>query len=271
MRLITWNVAHRTSRITEQFNYLVGKTPDVIALQEVTTKYLKAIRPLLSVEGFTHIESSLKDTLGLPANRSYGVLIASKLPMKVSDRIEMPWSEKSLSVVLGLDEGEINLTTAYIPPGSTNGWAKIENIEALVAGLPLKRTILCGDFNCPQSELPDGTIVTWAQKIDSDGHVKQKRRLRGGDGQRWDAAERSLFNDLAESGLVDVYRGLHRAGDAYSWVLARKGKEIRRRFDHVFSDLSVSICEYDHAPRLKGLSDHSMLKTEFAEVADIVG
>lgn len=263
MRLITWNVAHRTSRITEQFNYLVGKTPDVIALQEVTPKYLKAIRPLLSVEGFTHIESSLKDTLGLPANRSYGVLIASKLPMKVSDRIEMPWSEKSLSVVLGLDECEINLTTAYIPPGSTNGWAKIENIEALVAGLPLKRTILCGDFNCPQSELPDGTIVTWAQKIDSDGHVKQKRRLRGGDGQRWDAAERSLFTDLTERGLVDIYRSLHGFGDAYSWVLKRNGNEVRRRFDHAFSDLLVSECVYDHAPRLRGLSDHAALIIDY--------
>ena len=263
MRLVSWNVAHRKSRVTAQLNYLISKFSDVIALQEVTPNYLNAIQPLLFEAGFTHIESSLKDTQGLPVNRSYGVLVASKLPMKASGQIVMPWGEKSLSVVLGLDEGEINLTTAYIPPGSTNGWAKIENIEALVAGLPLKRAILCGDFNCPQTELPDGTIVTWAQKIDSDGHVKQKRRLRGGDGQRWDDAERSLFTDLAERGLVDVYRGLHRAGEAYSWVLERKGKEVRRRFDHVFSDLSVVSCEYDHAPRLEGLSDHATLSVQF--------
>lgn len=121
MRLITWNIAHRTSRITEQLKYLIGIAPDVIALQEVTPNYLNAIQPLLYEAGFTHIESSLKDTQGLPVNRSYGVLIAAKLPMKVSDQIEMPWSEKSLSVVLIVDASEVGLTTAYIPPGSTNG------------------------------------------------------------------------------------------------------------------------------------------------------
>ena len=103
MRLVSWNVAHRTSRVTEQLNYLIGKSPDVIALQEVTPKYLNAIRPLLPVAGFTHIASSPSNPQGLPINRSYGVLIASKLPMKVSSQIEMPWSEKSLSVVLGVD------------------------------------------------------------------------------------------------------------------------------------------------------------------------
>ena len=263
MRLVSWNVAHRKSRVTAQLNYLISKFSDVIALQEVTPNYLNAIQPLLFEAGFTHIESSLKDTQGLPVNRSYGVLVASKLPMKASGQIVMPWGEKSLSVVLGLDEGEINLTTAYIPPGSTNGWAKIENIEALVAGLPLKRAILCGDFNCPQSELPDGTIVTWGQRIDSAGQVKQKRRLRGGDGHRLDAVERSLFTDLTERGLVDVYRSLHGFGDAYSWVLKRHGNEVRRRFDHAFSDLLVSECVYDHAPRLRGLSDHAALIIDY--------
>jgi exonuclease III len=43
MHLVSWNVAHRTSRVTKQLNYLIGKSPDVIALQEVTPKYLNAI------------------------------------------------------------------------------------------------------------------------------------------------------------------------------------------------------------------------------------
>jgi exonuclease III len=74
--------------------------------------------------------------------------------------------------------------------------------------------------------------------------------------------------ELADLGLVDVYRSLHGFGDAYSWVLRRKGREVRRRFDHVFSDLRVSSCEYDHAPRLEGLSDHSVLEVELGPGAN---
>ena len=263
MHLVSWNVAHRTSKTPQQCDYFLSKSPDVIALQEVTPKYLDRVEPLLSEMGYTGIASSLHSQKGLPLNRSYGVLIASKLPMKVGVQIDLPWSEKSLTVTINPGEEEVNLTTGYIPPGSTNVWAKIDNIEALVAGLRSTRTILCGDFNCPQAELSDGTIVTWGQRIKSDGRIKQKRRLRGGDGLRWDSAERSLFTDLADRGLVDVYRSLHGFGDAYSWVLRRKGSEVRRRFDHVFSDLSVSSCEYDHAPRLEGLSDHAALSVDF--------
>ncbi len=94
-----------------------------------------------------------------------------------------------------------------------------------------------------------------------------KRRIRGGPGERWDAAERSILTGLAAHDLADVFRQLHGYGvSEFSWRLKRHGEFTDRRFDHVFASAALHPieCRYVHDWREAGLSDHSALEVEFA-------
>ncbi len=67
--------------------------------------------------------------------------------------------------MMGRLVGEIELHAAYIPPGSSHGWLKIDTLEGIFRRLAQPSTrprILCGDFNTPQAERADGRIITWA-------------------------------------------------------------------------------------------------------------
>ena len=165
------------------------------------------------------------------------------------------------------------LHTVHVPPGSSNGWVKVEVLEAIYAGLARLHEspqVLCGDFNTPQLELPSGEVVTWAQRMTETG-PRLRGRFRGGDGARWDAAERRVLVGLSDFGLVDVFRYMHGyEREAASWVHMRKGRESPRRFDHVFTskELTTRSCEYLDGPRQQGLSDHAPLEVEFVPRLD---
>ena len=125
-----------------------------------------------------------------------------------------------------------------------------------------RRRILCGDFNTPQQEEPDGTVMTWGERRNRKGEI---RTLKGF--AEWDEAERSVLTGLANHDLPDVFRSLHGYGrEEFSWYLKRKGKLIGRRFDHVFASrvLRPTRCEYLHAVRERGLSDHSPILAVFS-------
>ena len=54
-------------------------------------------------------------------------------------------------------EKKINFHTTHIPPGSSNGWIKIETLEGIykrIEELKNELNILCGDFNTPKDENP---------------------------------------------------------------------------------------------------------------------
>jgi exonuclease III len=143
----------------------------------------------------------------------------------------------------------------------------LNGIYTALAGPSDFPRILCGDFNTPQLETAAGEVVTWAQRATSSGRWRTVRMLRGGPGEDWDAGERRVLTGLAEYDLVDVYRYLHgyQATDS-SWILRRGGREIGRRFDHVFASrtLAPASCEYLHHLRESGLSDHAPVEVTFA-------
>jgi exonuclease III len=271
MRLVSWNLNNRKSKVSVQCEYLKGLIPDVVALQEVTPETANKLKTNLSDIGLIHSLHSFSSSTGnsLPKNRSLGVMIASRFSITESTRASTPWAEKTLSVALHLDSQDIDLHSAYIPPGSSNGWIKIDTIEGVVNRVlePSKNLkILCGDFNCPQRELTNGTVITWGQKIKSDGSTKIPAHWNGQPGTRWVAVEESLFTTLAEQGIKDVYRKLNGFdSNGFSWVLTRKGKEFQRRYDHVFAaeSLNPTYCDYVHEPRLAGYSDHSPILVDF--------
>ena len=174
MRLITWNVARRTGRADQQAAFLTGREADVLALQEVTHRSYARLAPLLDELGFIHRAVSLAGAKVEGRGRNIGVALASRFSLRAcgSSGLRLPWSEKGLSGRIKTGRGEVEVHTVHLPPGSSNGWVKIDHFEAIYEQLAVaseRPRILCGDFNSPQFELPDGKIVTWASGCSRTG------------------------------------------------------------------------------------------------------
>ena len=181
----------------------------------------------------------------------------------------MPYAETAITVELATPAGPLRVHNVHIPNGRSHKWKKIESFEGIHRGLsedPRGAQILCGDFNSPQREFPSGVVATFGQRI-LPGEIIVSERKRAEPPDRWALGERSVILGLEEFGFFDAFRSLHGyENDAYSWVLRRKGKISRRRFDHIFASESLrpSSCRYIHGWRRLGLSDHSAIEAEFA-------
>src|SRR5581483_7681957 len=276
LHLISWNVAGRVGCLDKQIAALTQYKPDVIALQEVRSKTARPLREGLDRIGLGHCIDSfdlVPDPSLLKGPRQYGELIASRWPLQSlpPSGFPVPWTERVLSALIDSPWGCIEIHTTHIPPGSSNGWMKIEMLEGIFTRLACDSKhprILCGDFNTPQKELPDGYIVTWGQSILSNGEIAGKRRWRGSAGRagtdaRWDSGERSVLEGLSKFDLSDVYRSLngYEVEEFSHYVHGKQG----RRFDHIFASGSLNAvrCGYLHFLREEGLSDHSAIEALF--------
>jgi len=185
------------------------------------------------------------------------LVLASRLSLVTHDpeRFPVPWQERVLSATIRVPSGRVEITTTHVPPGSSNGWIKIEHLEGLRLGLAAGSSmprLLCGDFNTPRRELPDGEVITFGQT--------EAGRLSRGRGARWDAAERDILLGLADLGMPDVFRALYGyQPQPASWILKRGHARFPRRFDHVFAgpNLRPTAFTYVHELRESGASDHS--------------
>ena len=101
MRVITWNVARRSSRLAEQAAALAGREPDVVALQEVTDATLPLWRAVLERIGLPHVRASLDsaDPCRAPASRRRtGVLLGSSAALRgPSATLPVPWVETAVA------------------------------------------------------------------------------------------------------------------------------------------------------------------------------
>ncbi len=275
LRLISWNVAARRHLLPAQAGALFDHAPDLVALQEVTKTTVGPWREALAAAGLTRVVDSFMlapDHALLTGPRRYGELLASCWPVSALPplAVELPWPERVLSCVLESPWGPVEAHTTYVPPGVTNGWVKIGTLTGLyrrLAGGIDGHRLLCGDLNAPQAELPDGTVVTWAQRIGVEGRIVCRGRWRGGRGEDWDAGERCITEGLAALGMPDVYRWLNgHAAPEPSWYWQAKGRRIGWRFDHTYASHSLNpvTCRYLHEMREQGLSDHSPMEVCFA-------
>lgn len=270
-KIISWNVAGRKRKQNNQFEFLKEEAPDIAALQEVTASTRDLWREALSAIGYCYILDTAPDELSGP--RRYGQMLASKTRLSASEiDLLLPWQERVTAASIDVCGVKVNFVTTHIPPGSSNGWVKIEIFEKLYSDLARAqpvRFVLCGDFNSPKVELPNGAQVTWGHKVSESGAVTTKARIRGGSGLRWAQAELSVVGGMRALDARDVFRDLngYHARDA-SFCLKRNGKEFPRRFDHIFASngIQFSRCYYRHEARTLGLSDHSMIVGEISEV-----
>ena len=256
MRVITWNVAGRVARQSEQAEAVVGSAADVVALQEVTARTAPLWRAALAEAGFAAIET----TLDAPAERkrALGVLLAAREPLRrLPPPDGLPWPERVLSCALG----DVEIVNVHSPISPAPELAKVRTHEAVAAYLSKARPplILCGDLNTPRRELPDGDVLTFAH--DSAG------RLRPDRGERWNEAERALVHGLRERGWVDAFRALHGYGErSASWTFPQDRGGWR--LDHLLAlGLEPAAAEYAHEWRRSGLSDHSALIVDLRSAA----
>jgi exonuclease III len=273
MKIISWNVANRIKKQSLQLEALISRKPDIIGLQEITNRTLPLWSKDFKQAGYKHIISSFdipKRDVNSVGPRKYGILIASRWPLKPIDQslLKIPWPERLVSVLIHYPLTNFEFHVAHIPCGSSHGWLKIDTFEGIYNYLARNNKylrILCGDFNSPQVETIEGKVITWGQKILKNGQVVIANKYRRGNA--WDKGERNVIEGLAEYDLHDMFRLLngYEAND-FSWILTRKVKVIaKRRFDHIFAskELNPKECHYLHSFRENGLSDHAAIEGIF--------
>ena len=264
MKVISWNVARKVARCEEQILALQDFHPDILALQEVIPKSAGKLSRLLPEMGLRYI----LDTTTVAASRpwSYGVLVASRWAIEATTpQLAIPYPERSLSVEVAAPGSSFEVHTVHVPTGSGGASIRIDTMRAIYDQLSEPSSlprILCGDFNAPKAEGPDGELITWEQTVRKNGMVKVKR---GRDG--WDQIERNLIVGLPQRDFVDVFRYINGYGtvDA-SWRQPWR-PEPGYRLDHIFASPSLrpTECRYLHELRDAGLSDHSPMEAVFAE------
>lgn len=264
MRIVTWNVARRASRLAEQAAALAGREPDLVALQEVTARTLPLWRAALATVGLPHVLASLDtaDPQRAPASRRVtGVLIASRFPLRFADTtLHVPWAETALGAITDSRGDHVEICCLHVP-NAANGEVKVHTLEAIrtaLAEAPATARVVCGDLNTPRRELPDGTVLSFAR--DTRGRLRPER------GAAWDEAELGVVPGLRELGYSDAFRSLH-GYDARepSWTWHRiSGHGGGWRLDHLFTSagLRPTACRYHHEWRDQGLSDHSALEAD---------
>lgn len=247
MHLLSWNVQGKLGRLPEQAARVAELAPDVVCLQEVTTKSAPLWEHALTTIGLRHV-------FHLPpgAGRRLSVLLAARSAFAAEPVAGVPWPERALTARF---EDGLELVGMHSPVSQTREYVKVPTHEAVHAHLSAPAAhprVLCGDLNTPRREHADGTVWTFAR--DRYGRLREDR------GERWDAAETALIRGLEPFGYRDAFRALH-GYDARepTWEWPRWGGGWR--LDHliVSAEVDVADCHYAHDWRREGLSDHSAL------------
>ena len=249
MRIVSWNVAGRRTRLPEQAEAVLAVAPDVLCLQEVTVNSLPAWRAHLAAAGFDAGITPLDDGPP-PKPRRLAVLTAAREPLaRIALPGDLPWPERAVAA----DLGGVTLVNVHSPISPSPDLAKVRTHEVLYAWASgLERAIVVGDLNTPRRDLPDGTVLTFAH--DTKGRVREER------GERWVAAERALVHTLRDRhGWQDAFLD----APERTWTFPQnKGGW---RLDHVLTkDVEVIARTYAHEWRLSGLSDHSAVIADVA-------
>lgn len=271
-RVTSWNTAKRLKQIDSQIEFLRKHDADIVALQEIIPSTETIFRDRLT-DKYPYQASSFElasDLSLLKKKRMFGQLILSKFPIipLEPNGIAVPWQERVLSCGITVGEHQIMLHTTHIPPGSSNGWVKIQMINGIVEHLLKQKNeheqILCGDFNTPKFESPETGLVTFGQSINKNGKVTTKKSFRNGLGSDWDKGERSLFEKLPEHGILETFR-IHNPNDytSFSWQFSRKSKKFTNRFDHMFASQTLNCLDCNYLETAVELSDHLPITSMF--------
>lgn len=301
MELLSWNVQGAfpyytpVEWIENQIEYIdqVAERPDILALNEVNRFRRDMWEGELAEIGYTEVVHTLDwaETLGeidIPPHQDFNHVNGNLTAIHDTfrghslDRLlpsirNGPWEgadlkdwdtnvpEKILHATVVLDDSTLDIWNIRAIPGSMHGEEKVKILNNTFNRIRKgceSPCILTGDFNAPDRELSDGTLVPW--RSDEDGKVAE----------RWIEAESNILRGLESEGMVDVFRELHGYGDLdildvshatqTEDPLAVPPAEVDgKRFDHMIAsrDLNPEACWYDQDGF--SCSDHAPLLAEF--------
>jgi len=278
MRLLSWNVAAREGKLSQQLARVLEEQPDVIALQEVSSGTHKRWEQGLTEAGYAVLATDALLALHYPPPpypfrqrtpkqivRTKFNLTASRLPVEPLAGLSFPDSEEERFAYLEkylaaqvVEQGvAVEVHNAHAPPGSSRGIVKPQAFRAIrrrVDQRPDKPQVLCGDFNTPISE-------------DDDDVVPAGRRHPGLQPE-WGEAERSV---LSNPRLVDAYRKTRERGSPFAVSHRTRSRDCR--YDHIYvtEHFSVTSCEYLTDWLDEKLSDHAPVVATLALAPDESG
>lgn len=248
--ILSWNVAGRVGAMRErQAERVLARDADVVCLQEVTPTTSGGWNADLTAHGYE--VAIAKWPVRPVGSRRLAVLVAARAGISAAGSLDtVPWPERHLAVMTA-DGLEVH--TLHAPLSSKSARVKVRTLEALYAALTRDGDgprVVTGDFNTPRYESREGEISTFART--------QTGRLRPELGEEHDRAELRLIADLPALGWRDAFRHLHGyARRDRSWKAFGPGY----RLDHIVVSPGVEVleCDYLHAWREEGLSDHSAM------------
>ena len=150
MRVMTWNVARRSSRLAEQAAALVSRDPDVVALQEVTAATLPLWRARAGADRASPRPriAGCRRPLPRPRRRSRrtGVLLGPSAARRdPSATLPVPCAETALAALADAAIGPVEIHCLHVP-NAANGWVRAHTLHrcssaaafgSLLAALPL--------------------------------------------------------------------------------------------------------------------------------------
>jgi exodeoxyribonuclease-3 len=240
MRLVSWNIlAGGGSRCGAIISLLQRHEADVIVLQETISSRASDLCHVLGKAGYVHCFSAPRG----PKER--GLCMLSRMPLR---RIAEPAPPHAGIYPRGWLEVELpecgsHLAAVYGPAEGPSLPAFWNAAAGWLACRTARPFIMLGDFNAG------------ASSVDAENY-----RFHAGRG----------FAELAEVGLVDLWRREHGDRCEHTWFSHPGGGRPRRgfRIDHAFASPMladrVTSCRYDHEVRERGWSDHSMLIVDLA-------
>jgi exonuclease III len=253
--VLTWNLAGRVKGIEPQIQLVTSQPWDLVTLQELTPTTIDRWTEALTAVGLNVAVSTLEP--GASGSRRLAVAIASREPVAVVDVPGLPWPERHLAVRTAIDGLEAEVHTLHAPLSGKPDRVKVRTLEALfahVSGDDFPR-ILTGDLNTPAYESREGEVQSFART--------RSGKIRPDYGERHDAAELLLIQDLPRLGWSDAFRVLHgyeKRDRSYMFA----NRKFGWRLDHILCSppLEPVACEYVHEWREAGLSDHSAMWAE---------
>jgi len=268
MRILSWNIGGRLGAVgLEQIEAVLGRAPDVLALQGVSKGNYPNWSESLTGAGYSFV-SALElveapyPEMAPPILRRYFNLTAARHPIEAlpglsfedPKRAATAFPELYVAASVSVARAQaVDVHNAELPLGESLGVIKMHHFEAIrrrIDECSERPRILCGDFKAPHAEDDEGLEVWTA------GHPNLR--------EEWEAAERAV---LEHPVLRDVYRERHEAGTPFAVSCIPRG--MPHRYDRILAspELETVRCDYVDEWLTQKLSDHAAVEVELAPVA----
>jgi exonuclease III len=238
VKLLSWNLLHGGGDRRDAIcSAIVRHDPDVIALSEVRARSVSEIRSSIWLQPWQHHAAA-----PFKGNTN-GVCILSRAPLTVRNDCPVPEENSARWLDVEVPAFELGIGALHIPT----------DLGALELGGGSKRRFWAALVEASRARMNGPFIFV--------GDLNTGRRGSDEHGRTFICDKE--FDQMTAIGWTDAWRHFHGTEFEPSWV-SNQGNGFR--IDHAFVSPALlprlTSCQYSHAERVAGISDHSMLIIE---------